>query len=122
MQNKRLIADNFERFAAGDIAGVMSTWADDAEWHILDANPWQGTHTKAEYFTKVLAEISVGRDDYRLNVESIAEFGTELVVVHVTSTGTNIDPGGGLVIYRVVADKVVEGWALSRGRDANLPF
>ena len=120
--NAALIAENFRRFAAGDFEGVMSTWAGDALWHILDANPWQGTHSKIDYFTKVLGEFSVDRGDYRVHVESITEFGPELVVVHLRSTGINIDPAGGLMIYRVVDGTVVEGWALSRGRDATLPF
>ena len=117
-----VVRGTFERFAAGDVESVMATWADDAEWHVLDAGPLRGSYSKLDYFTKVLPEFAASHEDYELTVESVTAHGPELVVVHVRSTGSNIDPDGGLMIYRVVDGEIVEGWALSRGRDARLPF
>lgn len=125
-RNAELIRSNFERFLAGDVAAVLVTWADHAVWHILDCNRYEGEYTKHEYFallTKAWVEDVSG---YELRVLSVQPFGDHLVVVHVESSGTTIDgpidPGGGLMIYRLDDGLIVEGWAVSKGQDATTAF
>ena len=64
--------------------------------------------------------------NYVSELESCEPFGDELVVAHLRSTGETldgpIDPNGGLLIFRVLDGRITEGWALSRGRDATVPF
>ena len=124
--NAALIRENFERFGRGDGEAVYATWADDAVWHVLDANRYHGDYTRDEYFA-MLSTTWVGDvPDYAFEVVSCAAYGDELVVVHLRSSGTTpdgpINPNGGLMIYRLLDGRIVEGWALSRGRDATTPF
>lgn len=124
-ENVALIRENFERFGRGEGEAVYATWADDAVWHILDANKYQGTYTRDEYFG-MLSTLAAEIPDYSFEVASCEGYGDELVVVHLRSSGTTpegpINPNGGLMIYRVVDGKIAEGWAMSGGRDATTPF
>lgn len=124
--NVALIRENFERFGRGEGEAVYATWADDAVWHVLDASRYQGTYTRDEYFAMLSTTWATDIPDYSTEVVSCQAFGDELVVVYLRSSGTTpdgpVDSNGGLMIYRVGGGKIVEGWALSRGRDATTPF
>ena len=81
--NAALIRENFERFGRGDGEAVYATWADDAVWHVLDANRYHGDYTRDEYFA-MLSTTWVGDvPDYAFEVVSCAAYGDELVVVHL---------------------------------------
>ena len=111
----------FELLAAGD----TSTWHPESQWHILDHAGLQGTYSRDDYFA-LLGRWSELVSDYSMQLVSCEAFGDELVVAYVRSTGTTaqgpVDENGGLMIYRVVAGLIVEGWAVSRGRDAKTYF
>jgi uncharacterized protein len=125
-ENAELVRRNFESFAAGEGDAVYATWAPDAVWHILDATQLQGDYTRDEYFAMLATTWAELVPDYSFEVVACEPYGEELVVVYMRSTGTTpngpIDANGGLMIYRVVDGKIVEGWALSRGRDAKTVF
>jgi len=124
-ENAELIRRNFERLAAGDASDVFATWHPEAQWHILDHAGLEGTYSRDDYFA-LLGQWSEMVTDYRLGVVSCEAYGDELVVAYIRSTGTSaegpVDENGGLMIYRVVDGLIVEGWAVSRGRDARLLF
>ncbi len=124
--NVALIRENFERFRRGEGEAVYATWADDAMWYVLDASRYQGSYTRDEYFAMLSTTWATDVPDYSFEVASCEGYGDELVIAHLRSAGTTpdgpIDSNGGLMIYRVVDGKIVEGWALSRGRDATTPF
>ena len=120
-----LIRRNFELLAAGDATAVYATWHPEAQWHILDHAGFEGTYSRDEYFA-LLGRWSELLNDYSIEVVSCDAYGDELVVVYIRSTGTTaqgpVDENGGLMIYRVVDGLIVEGWAVSRGRDAKTFF
>ena len=124
--NAELIRRNFELLRQGRGEAVYATWAPDAVWHVLDATRLQGDYTRDEYFTMLATTWAEYVSDYSFDVVDCRSYGTDLVVVHLRSRGTTsdgpIDDTGGLMIYRVVDGMIVEGWALSRGRDAHTPF
>ena len=124
--NAALVAANFARFATGDVRGARATWADDAVWHILDVNRFEGEYTVDEYFDLLTGPWQQYTQDYELRVQSIVAYGDHLVVVHVESTGDTpdgpIDGSGGLMIYRFTDGRIVEGWAVSKGSDAITAF
>ena len=124
--NAELIRRNFELFQQGHGEAVYAAWAPDAVWHVLDATRFQGDYTRDEYFTMLGTTWAEEVPDYAFDVVDCRSYGNALVVVHLRSRGTTsdgpIDENGGLMIYRVVDGKIMEGWALSRGRDARTPF
>jgi hypothetical protein len=93
---------------------------------VLDATRLQGDYTRDEYFTMLATTWAEYVTNYAFELESCEPFGDELVVAYLRSTGDTldgpIDPNGGLMIYRVLDGRITEGWALSRGRDATVPF
>jgi len=125
-ENAALIRRNWELFAEGQGEAVYATWAEDAVWHVLDATRFQGDYTRDEYFTMLSTTWTEYVTSYRPELVSCESFGDELVVAYLRSTGETlegpIDPNGGLMIYRVLDGRIIEGWAVSRGRDATTLF
>lgn len=121
-----LIRQNWELMRQGRVAEVYATWSPDAVWHVLDATRLQGDYTRDEYFTMLATTWSDFVSEYEFEVVDCRSYGDDLVVVHLRSRGMTadgpIDENGGLMIYRVRDGRIVEGWALSRGRDARTPF
>ena len=124
-QNVDVIQRNFEALAAGDSDTVHASWHPEAQWHILDQAGLEGTYSRDEYFA-LLGRWSEFVSDYSPTVVSCEAYGDELVVAYVRATGTTaqgpVDENGGLMIHRVVAGQIVEGWAVSRGREAKTFF
>ena len=124
--NAVLVAANFERFAAGDVAAVRATWSDRAVWHILDFNRFEGEYTADEYFALLTGPWQDYAQDYVLRVLSVVPYGDHLVVAHIESSGTTpdgpIDGSGGLMIYRLADGEIVEGWGVGKGADAVTAF
>jgi ketosteroid isomerase-like protein len=124
--NADLVRENFARFARGEGEAVYASWAEDAVWHVLDATRYQGNYTRDEYFTMLGTTWATDVQNYSPEIVSCESYGEDLVVAHLKSSGTHIDGPidelGGLMIYRITDGKIVEGWALSRGKDATTPF
>jgi hypothetical protein len=105
---------------------VYASWAEHAVWQVLDATRYQGDNTRDEYFTMLGTTWATDVQNYSPEIVSCESYGDDLVVAHLKSSGTHIDGPidemGGLMVYRVANGKIVEGWALSRGKDATTPF
>lgn len=117
-QNAAVIRENFARFERGEGEAVYATWSPDAVWHGLDAGRFHGSLSRDEYFA-MLARWAEEVPDYRYEVALCEPCGPELVVVHLRSSGTTpegpIEPGGGVMVFRLEDGLVVECWAVSRG-------
>jgi hypothetical protein len=119
--NEQLVADNFQRFLDGDLEGIKATWSEDSQWHGLNASSAGMTLGRDDYFS-MLASFADAVPDYGVAVKSVTGFGEYLVLVHLDSWGTGIQPGGGLVIYRIDGGEIVANWVVTGGADANAPF
>ena len=95
---------------------LRADWSDDAVWHIIGTHDLAGSVPVDDYFTMLKAVFVEA--DYRFEVVGLRQLG-ELVFVDIVSEGSiagnEVDPAGGVMIYRVVDGKITEGWAIGAG-------
>ncbi len=85
-QNKRIVAEFFEKFSNGDIDPAFALVSDDVDWWVPGDLPFSGTKTKAEYL-QIVGSIQRGFPaGLRLEATSMIAEGNQ-VAVEVESYG-----------------------------------
>jgi ketosteroid isomerase-like protein len=106
LDGAELVRFLFERFAAGDIAAMVSRWRDDARWHPVTKAGIDGfdePRGRDDYFGEILPTAFSLLSDYTYEVTAVESFGA-LVVAHVRSSwarGDRREHAEGLMIFRL---------------------
>lgn len=118
--NQQLIAHNCQRFLDGDLDAAKATWSPDSQWHGLAPSNVM-TLGRDDYFS-MLTSFFAAVPDYGFSPKSVTGYGDRLVVLDVDSWGTDIQPGGGLMVFRIDNGQIVACAALSGQADPAGPF
>jgi ketosteroid isomerase-like protein len=95
----------------GDVAAARSCWADRAVWHVTGTSDLSRDYDPDAYFT-MLGEWAARYPDYTFESSHVGRY-DDAAVFFIQSTG-GMAPGkaSGLMVYRVTAGKIHEGWAI----------
>ena len=101
----------FDHLSAGDRAAALDCWWPGAVWRVTGRSAWAGDYTPEEYLA-MGAQWYASYPDYTYKFGRVSEAG-ELAYFFVRSQGGEA-PGEaeGMMIYRVVDGRIVEGWAI----------
>src|SRR5262249_40590896 len=95
-----------------DFEAARASWSEDAVYHMTGRHELSGDYSIAEYLDG-LSEWFAKYPSYRGAIANILTAGDEAVCVSVrTSSGAAPGTATGLLVYRVVAGRIVEGWAI----------
>ena len=106
------VVSMYERLTRGDVAGARAMWADDAVWHLNGSHDLAGDYSPEAYFD-VLGVWAERYPSYASEFKDARDVGEDGAVIYMESTG-GMAPGdgSGLLIYRVVDERIAEGWAI----------
>jgi ketosteroid isomerase-like protein len=117
----KVVAAFYEALARGDVATARDCWADDAVWHATGQSDLAGDYEPDAYFA-MLGEWAARYPEYDFTSSEVGEF-DDSAVFFIESTG-GMAPGSasGLMVYRVTAGKIAEGWAIPAFGDGRYLF
>ena len=109
--NAELVRRGYEAFAEGDIASVLSVFADDISWHVPGRSPLSGDYQGCEevmgFFQRSM-ELSSGT--LRVEADEILADDERVVVLATVSAERNGHSWSSpeVHVWRVVDDKAIE--------------
>lgn len=87
-QNKRIVAEFFERFSAGQAKEAFSFVAEDVKWWVPESLPFGGTFDRTGYLTQVLPRFVGFQGGMKLTVVNLIAEG-DTVAAEVESYGVH---------------------------------
>lgn len=98
------------------------TWSDSGVWHLGGRHEFVGDYTPDEYI-EFLAGWFERYPDYAVTDFSLQRHGTDVVTVHLVTTG-GCAPGeaSGLMIFRTLDGVIAEGWSIPTSWQGKYPF
>lgn len=102
----------FGAMACRDLAAARDVWSDGAVWHTTGDHDLARDYDRDAYFA-MLGDWGRRYPDYEAEMKDLREYGDEVVLVYLESS-KGMAPGraSGLLVYRVVGGRIVEGWAI----------
>lgn len=124
MGNQDVVLGMLTALGEEDLERARRFWRDDAVWHSGGSSntvPYAGDYGPDDYM-EVLAQAKSDYVDYRIQVDAVYELPPELVYFHLKSWAAagpygEMDGSGALMVYRVIGDKIVEGWGIPARHD-----
>jgi hypothetical protein len=120
---ERVVGQMFQALQTGDFESAGELWADDAVWHLTGSHPDAGDYPPASYFTLLRGWHERYPDYEVVDIAGPQPNGSQGVMLHLRSRGGPA-PGeaSGWMLYRVVAGKITEGWAIPTSGNGQYPF
>ena len=116
------VSNLFSAFGSSDLATARALWAEDGIWHLTGKHQRARDYAVGGYF-KLLQEWVSAYPSYVCEPIQISSVGDEVVCVSLQSSGGEA-PGTaiGLMVYRVVEGRIVEGWGIPAFADGRFAF
>jgi ketosteroid isomerase-like protein len=119
--NRQVVESMLAALGALAIDEARAMWHDDAVWHLEDANELGRDYPIDDYLAMLGEFFARYGDGYRFHVDDIRAHG-DLVTVFAGSTQPQLGTTDGLMIYRLRAGRIAEGWGIGRGADSTAPW
>jgi hypothetical protein len=112
----------FRAFHEGNLDEARALWAEGALFHMTGSYENAGDYSVDEILS-ILSDWYKSYPDYQAEFKDMRSYDGQVVVAHIHSTG-GAAPGlaGGLVIFRVVEERVREAWLIDTVNAGQQPF
>ena len=112
----------FEALTNRDFEAARRLWLDDGTWHLGGSHDLAGDYMPDDYI-EILRGWVEKYPEYTATDFSMQQFGTDVVAVHLVTTGGRAQgEASGLLIYRVKDGAIAEGWAIPTSWQGSQPF
>jgi predicted SnoaL-like aldol condensation-catalyzing enzyme len=111
----------FDALTARDFGVARSHWRDDGVWH-LDGQHDLVDDYSADSYVEFLGSWFATYPEYTATDFAVQVYGTDVVAVHLDTTGGRAPATSGLMIFRVDDGLIAEGWAIPTSLQGAQPF
>jgi ketosteroid isomerase-like protein len=108
---EEVVQSFYAALADGDVTTARSCWADEAVWHVTGRSDLSKDYDPDAYFT-MLGEWATRYPDYAFTSSAVGEYDDAAIFFIESTGGMAPERASGLMVYRVTAGKITEGWAI----------